>query len=187
MIGQYFRLANQNSVFEVESHPYHLLTASLYSIKMPRFVDLSSSSNKSNMRKKGKKDTRRQVSMADLEAQQVDEPTTESQVIQDLEESRRKTEHVDAQVQEVTMVMQGNVQKVQERGEKLEDLEGKTARLEESSQQFSKNAKKVKENLKWKQMRRAIIISVVVIVILAVVAGIAAFMIKKNKKRHRGK
>lgn len=116
----------------------------------------------------------------DLEAQHN---TTDDPILQDLQASRDKTAQVDQQVQEVTAIMQNNVRAVQERGENLENLEDKTARLQESSAQFSKNATKVKENLKWKQMRRAIIIAVVVIVILAVAGGVAAVMLKKKKAK----
>lgn len=127
----------------------------------------------------GKRRHSKQQPETDLEAQI---PTTEEQ---DLQKSRDKTAQVDQQVQEVTAVMQDNVRSVQERGENLENLEEKTARLQESSSQFNKNATTVKKNLKWKQMRRAIIIAVVVIVILAIAGGVAAVMMKKKRRGRR--
>lgn len=101
--------------------------------------------------------------------------------MEELQKSRDKTSQVQEQVDEVTRVMENNVNKTLERGEQLEDLEAKTARLDVEAQQFNKNAAQVEKNLKWKQMRRAIIICVVVIVVLAVAGGIAAIMMKKKK------
>ena len=51
------------------------------------------------------------------------------------------------QVDEVTGMMSENLQKIMERGEKMEELEDKAARLEEGSKQFQMSAAKVKKQL----------------------------------------
>jgi vesicle-associated membrane protein 4 len=110
-----------------------------------------------------------------------DENTAESEALEGLQESRDKTAQVQEQVDEVKSIMQQNVDKAIQRGETLEELEAQTSRLQESAGQFNKNAAQVKENLRWKKMRRAIIISVVVLVILAVLCAVAVIMMKKKK------
>lgn len=84
-------------------------------------------------------------------------------------DSAEKTKKVQNQVEDVTKTMQKNVQDAMKRGEQLEDLEAKTAALEEGSRAFNKNTEKVKSNLWWKNMKYwAIIIGVIVAVILLI-------------------
>ncbi len=111
------------------------------------------------------------------------ESETAQQLHQDLETSQNKTEQVNTQVAEVTEIMQTNVDKTLERGEHLQDMESQVGRLQESSKQFKENAEDVKNKLRMKQMRRAIIISVVVIVIILVLVAVGVVMLKKKKTK----
>ncbi|KAJ2991344.1 hypothetical protein HDV02_003848 [Globomyces sp. JEL0801] len=54
------------------------------------------------------------------------------------------------QVDEVIVVMEDNLQRVYMRQEKLEDLNLKSAELEQKSKQFKKGAKVVKKQVWWK-------------------------------------
>lgn len=85
-------------------------------------------------------------------------------------ESADKSKKVQDQVNDVTKIMEQNVQDAMKRGEQLEDLEAKTAALEEGSRAFSKNTGKVKSNLWWANMKYwAILIGVIVAIILLIV------------------
>lgn len=84
--------------------------------------------------------------------------------------SNDKTAKVKKQVDDVTKIMEHNVQDAMKRGEQLNDLEAKTAALEEGSRAFSKNTAQVKSNLWWKNMKYwAIIIGVLVAIVLVLV------------------
>jgi hypothetical protein len=84
--------------------------------------------------------------------------------------SADKTAKVQTQVDDVTKLMQKNVQDAMKRGENLEDLESRTAALEEGSRAFNKNTEKVKSNLWYKNMKYwAIMIGIVVAIILVIV------------------
>lgn len=104
----------------------------------------------------------------------------DSQGIYDADQ-QAKTTRIKKQVDEVGTAMRQNVDDAMERGERLEDIEQKTANLAEGSKQFAKNAKTVKSNLFWKNMKCAIIIAVIVLIILAGL-GIYLYFQFKDKK-----
>ncbi|XP_062596666.1 vesicle-associated membrane protein 8-like isoform X1 [Saccostrea cucullata] len=81
-------------------------------------------------------------------------------------------DHVSAlrsQVDDVKNVMTQNIERVLDRGERLENLIDKTEELEASSSQFQKTAKKIRKKYWWKNTKMMIIIGVVVFVILIVI------------------
>ncbi|XP_020286100.1 synaptobrevin homolog 2-like isoform X3 [Pseudomyrmex gracilis] len=82
----------------------------------------------------------------------------------------RKMDNVRIQIQEVTDVMRDNVQKVMDRGEKLEDLQEASDRLNMAGNEFREAAKKAQRKA-WMQniKSRMIIISVTVIIVLFIV------------------
>ena len=79
------------------------------------------------------------------------------------------------QLDDVTNIMSKNIQKIYERGEKLDDLEKRAERIEEGAKVFQKSAKKLKqksfmENNKMKLLMAgggALLILIIVIIILA--------------------
>jgi len=72
------------------------------------------------------------------------------------------------QVNDVSDVMRQNVNKVIERGEKLEDLQERSEILEATSNQFQQQATRVKKKMWWQNFKMKIILAVVIIVIIAV-------------------
>ena len=81
------------------------------------------------------------------------------------------------QVDEVTGMMSENLQKIMERGEKMEELEDKAARLEEGSKQFQMSAAKVKkqnmlEHYKMKLILGGVVTLILVIVIVIIVSSV---------------
>ncbi|XP_064458786.1 uncharacterized protein LOC135369068 isoform X2 [Ornithodoros turicata] len=82
------------------------------------------------------------------------------------------------QVQEVKVVMTENIEKIVERGERLDTLLDKTQELESSSTQFRASAKKVRAAMCMKNMRLWIIIGVLVTAILVLIVLFATGVIK---------
>ncbi|XP_048758004.1 vesicle-associated membrane protein 7-like [Ostrea edulis] len=81
-------------------------------------------------------------------------------------------DHVTAlrsQVDDVKNVMTQNIERVLDRGERLENLIDKTEELEASSSQFQKTAKKIRKKYWWKNTKMMIIVGIVVTVVLIVV------------------
>jgi len=84
-------------------------------------------------------------------------------------------EQTQKELDDVTNIMSKNIQKIYERGEKLDDLEKRAERIEEGAKVFQKSAKKLKqksfmENNKMKLLMAgggAFLILIIVIIILA--------------------
>ncbi|KAI9190395.1 Vesicle membrane receptor protein (v-SNARE) [Blastocladiella emersonii ATCC 22665] len=80
-----------------------------------------------------------------------------------------KTKAVQAQVSEVVGIMQNNIEKVMERGEKMETLAAKTEDLQNSSNQFKRGATKVRKAMWWKDLKLKLMIAAVVVIILLII------------------
>ncbi|CAL4066972.1 unnamed protein product, partial [Meganyctiphanes norvegica] len=78
------------------------------------------------------------------------------------------------QVDEVVDIMKTNVERINERGENLQNLEEKANKLEMSASKFQTTSGKVKRKMWWKNLKMmlilgAVVIAVIVIIILATV------------------
>ncbi|XP_033333790.1 vesicle-associated membrane protein 4 isoform X2 [Megalopta genalis] len=84
-----------------------------------------------------------------------------------------KMDSVRLQIQEVTEVMRENVQKVMERGERLEDLQDASDRLSMAGNEFRASAKKAQQRA-WLQNFRArvILVTITVTVIVCIIVTI---------------
>ncbi|KAI9322540.1 synaptobrevin-domain-containing protein [Dichotomocladium elegans] len=82
-----------------------------------------------------------------------------------------KTAHVQAQVDEVVNIMQDNIDKVMQRGERLDDLRGKTEDLQSTAHHFRRGANQVRKRMWWKDLKWKIIIAVTILVILGIIIG----------------
>jgi len=66
--------------------------------------------------------------------------------------------------------MRDNINKVSERGERLDSLQDKTDNLAVSAQGFRRGANRVRKAMWWKDMKmRMIIIGVVVVLVIVVI------------------
>lgn len=67
--------------------------------------------------------------------------------------------------------MRDNINKVAERGERLDSIENKTDNLAISAQGFRRGANRVRKDMWWKdmKMRLCIILGVVIVIIIIVV------------------
>lgn len=91
-------------------------------------------------------------------------------------EEINKLAKVKAQVSEVKGVMMENIEKVLERGEKIELLVDKTDNLRSQAQDFKKQGTKVKrkmwiQNMKMKLIVAGIIIALILVIILSICRG----------------
>ncbi|XP_054614089.1 vesicle-associated membrane protein 8 [Dunckerocampus dactyliophorus] len=80
-----------------------------------------------------------------------------------------KLNHVQGQVNEVKVILKDNIDKVLERGDRLDDLIGKTDDLQASADSFQRTSTRVARKYWWKNIKMMILIGVVVLVILIVI------------------
>ncbi|XP_034950698.1 synaptobrevin homolog 2-like isoform X2 [Chelonus insularis] len=96
-----------------------------------------------------------------------------SSVSSDDVEVHRKIDSVKVQIREVTEVMRDNVQRVLERGERLEDLQMASDRLNIAGNEFRDAAKKAQRRA-WIQniKSRALVVGITIIIILCIIVPI---------------
>ncbi|KAI8144933.1 synaptobrevin-domain-containing protein [Fennellomyces sp. T-0311] len=82
-----------------------------------------------------------------------------------------KVSRVQAQVDEVVNIMQENIDKAMQRGERIDDLRGKTEDLQSTAHHFRRGANQVRKRMWWKDLKWKIIIAVTILVILAIIIG----------------
>jgi len=88
----------------------------------------------------------------------------------------QRTAALQAQIDDTVGVMRENINKVSQRGERLDSLQDKTDNLAESAMGFRRGANRVRKQMWWADMRMrmcliaGIIILLLVIIIPAVVA-----------------
>lgn len=92
--------------------------------------------------------------------------------------SADKVNRVKKEIDEVKVVMERNIEKVLDRGEKIEILLSKTEDLSYSSFDFKKSATRVKRKMWWKSKAACVILAI----ILLIIAGLATFGILISKK-----
>ncbi|KAI8902961.1 synaptobrevin-domain-containing protein [Globomyces pollinis-pini] len=102
---------------------------------------------------------------------------TVSQTSSHTANSNRQSE-VQQQVNEVIGIMHTNIDKVMQRGEKLDSLEEKTSQLKDGASTFKKQAKKVESIMWWKNAK----LMCICISVLAIIIGLVAMTVAKNYK-----
>ncbi|XP_012943839.1 vesicle-associated membrane protein 4 [Aplysia californica] len=88
--------------------------------------------------------------------------------------SDRKVSQLQNQVDDVVDIMKSNVNKVIERGDRLEDLQDKSESLSSNSDMFRSRAKSLQRNMWWKNCRMRIILAVIVIIIIGIIVAALA-------------
>ncbi|MBN3312481.1 VAMP7 protein, partial [Atractosteus spatula] len=88
-----------------------------------------------------------------------------------------KLEEVQVQVNDVKGILKDNINKVLERGERLDDLIEKTDDLQATADSFQKTSTRVARKMWWKNTKMMIIIAVVVIVIIILIILLATNVI----------
>uniref|UniRef100_A0A667WSQ9 Si:ch73-234b20.5 n=1 Tax=Myripristis murdjan TaxID=586833 RepID=A0A667WSQ9_9TELE len=80
-----------------------------------------------------------------------------------------KLDQVQGQVNEVKVILKDNINKVLERGERLDDLIGKTDGLQATAESFQKTSTRVARKYWWKNIKMMIIIGVIVLIIIILI------------------
>ncbi|ESO95347.1 hypothetical protein LOTGIDRAFT_232043 [Lottia gigantea] len=83
--------------------------------------------------------------------------------------SRGKIGHLETEVSEVTSLLRDNVEKVVERGDKINDLQDRTDDLSSSSIGFRKASTKLKRKACWQNCKMTCILILVIAAIIAVI------------------
>ncbi|CAI9549261.1 unnamed protein product [Staurois parvus] len=82
-----------------------------------------------------------------------------------------KIRHAQNQVDEVIGVMQENITKVIERGERLDELQDKSESLSDNATAFSSRARQIRRQMWWRECKMKAIVALVFILILLVIIG----------------
>ncbi|XP_076471060.1 vesicle-associated membrane protein 8-like [Babylonia areolata] len=92
-----------------------------------------------------------------------------------------RTDHIDkleSDVSEVTHLLKQNVEKVVERGEKIDDLQSRSEELQSSATHFKRRSGQMRRKMCWQNCRMNCIIAAVVFVIIAVIVIIVLVTVK---------
>ncbi len=95
-----------------------------------------------------------------------------------ISEAKMLTRACSQEIDSTVGIMRDNINKVSERGERLDSLQDKTDNLAVSAQGFRRGANKVRKQMWWKdmKMRMCIIIGIIILLIIIVVpAGESPF------------
>ncbi|XP_077994977.1 vesicle-associated membrane protein 3-like [Glandiceps talaboti] len=90
----------------------------------------------------------------------------------------KQFEQLQGDVDEVAGLLRDNIDKVLERGEKLDTMVDRTEDLQAGAEQFQKTSKKVKRAYCFKNVKMTCLLIVVIIVIIAVIALIIVLVTK---------
>uniref|UniRef100_F6UD47 Vesicle associated membrane protein 4 n=1 Tax=Xenopus tropicalis TaxID=8364 RepID=F6UD47_XENTR len=82
-----------------------------------------------------------------------------------------KIRHVQNQVDEVIDVMQENITRVIERGERLDELQDKSESLSDNATAFSSRSRQLRRQMWWRECKMKAIIALVFVIILLVIIG----------------
>ncbi|ODV88680.1 hypothetical protein CANCADRAFT_127526 [Tortispora caseinolytica NRRL Y-17796] len=89
------------------------------------------------------------------------------------EAGNNKTAAIQAQIDDTVGIMRDNINRVAERGERLDSLQDKTDNLAVSAQGFRRGANKVRKQMWWKDMKmRMCLIGGIIILIVVIVVPI---------------
>lgn len=90
-----------------------------------------------------------------------------------------RVQRLQGQVSDVVAVMQDNIGKVLDRGDKLSDLQDKSESLSSSADSFRIRARDVRSTMWWRECKMKLALAVVLLLILAII--IIPIIIKYNK------
>jgi len=94
--------------------------------------------------------------------------------------SNNRTAALQAEIDSTVGIMRDNINKVSERGERLDSLQDKTDNLAVSAQGFRRGANRVRKQMWWKDMKMRMCIIAAVIILLLVVIVVPIVTTKHN-------
>ncbi|XP_056275805.1 vesicle-associated membrane protein 8 [Pseudoliparis swirei] len=93
------------------------------------------------------------------------------------EEPKGKVQTLKDQVDGVKNIMTQNVDRILARGERLDDLMGKSEDLQAGAQHFKQTSQKVARSYWWKNVKLVVIIVVVVLIVILIIILLATGVI----------
>ncbi|KAF6795023.1 vesicle-associated membrane protein 4 [Colletotrichum sojae] len=87
-----------------------------------------------------------------------------------------RTQALQAQIDDTVGVMRENINKVSQRGERLDALQDKTDNLAVSAQGFRRGANRVRKQMWWKdvKMRMCLIAGIIILILIIVIPAVVA-------------
>ncbi|KAF1991370.1 synaptobrevin [Aulographum hederae CBS 113979] len=91
-------------------------------------------------------------------------------------QGNNRTAALQAEIDSTVGIMRDNINKVSERGERLDSLQDKTDNLAVSAQGFRRGANRVRKQMWWKdmKMRMCIIVGIIILLIVIIVPSVVA-------------
>ncbi|KAJ3230958.1 Vesicle-associated membrane protein 4 [Chytriomyces hyalinus] len=86
-----------------------------------------------------------------------------------------KTQQIQREVNETINVMQDNIHKVVERGERLEDLNERSEHLAQSSEAFKNRSKEVRMKMFWQDSKTKMILGGIALVVVGLIVGLSVW------------
>jgi vesicle-associated membrane protein 4 len=88
----------------------------------------------------------------------------------------QRTAALQAQIDDTVGVMRENINKVSQRGERLDSLQDKTDNLAVSAQGFRRGANRVRKQMWWRdmKMRMCLIAGIIILLIVIIVPAVVA-------------
>jgi len=80
-----------------------------------------------------------------------------------------RTAQIQAQIDDTIGIMRDNINKTNDRGQNLTQLQNKTTELADSAQGFRRGANRVRKQMWWKDMKMRLCLAVGIVVLLAVI------------------
>ncbi|RVE68880.1 hypothetical protein OJAV_G00096450 [Oryzias javanicus] len=93
------------------------------------------------------------------------------------EPPKDKVSNLRDQVDGVKNIMTENVERILARGERLDDLMGKTEDLQAGAQHFKHTAQKVARSYWWKNVKLVVLLVVIVLIIILIIVLLATGVI----------
>eukprot|EP00106_Octopus_bimaculoides_P022712 XP_014790154.1 PREDICTED: vesicle-associated membrane protein 4-like isoform X2 [Octopus bimaculoides] len=76
------------------------------------------------------------------------------------------------QVNEVTRLLKTNVEKIVEHGDRLDNLQTRSEKLEDCSVHFQRSATNVRRSMCWKNAKATLILGFVILLLLGIIVGV---------------
>ena len=95
-------------------------------------------------------------------------------------QNNNRTAALQAEIDSTVGIMRDNINKVSERGARLDSLQDKTDNLAVSAQGFRRGANRVRKQMWWKNMKMRICLIVGIIILLIIIIVPSVYATKKN-------
>lgn len=96
-------------------------------------------------------------------------------------QGNQRTAALQAEIDSTVGIMRDNINKVSERGARLDSLQDKTDNLAVSAQGFRRGANRVRKQMWWKDMKMRMCIIVGIIILLTIIIVPSVIAANKNK------